>query len=410
MLDFEMLDRKYARLLLLRCLSFNNTDTLLIDYKTHEQDGFVGIVKEEAKKIGVKNILVSLYDEDELHEYLVNTKLEDIKLNPLIDRTIWDEVAKIGGCILHIDTFIPNLMNDVHSDKISKAFAIRLQTYKSNYKANNSINGFPWVICAYPNKRWANYLFNNDSNAFFKLHRYIMEMCMVDKENPIYEWEEFIKKSNYYKDILQELQIKSLHYTNGLGTNIEVGLIDNSLWLNSDKKDKKGSPIMVNMPSYEIFTSPNCRKVNGIVYSSKPLVLDGSIIDKFFIRFKDGIAVEYHAEIGNDLLKNIIEQNKNANMLGEIALVNYDSPISSTGIIFYDTLFDENASCHFALGEGFSKTINNGDKLSEDDLQKLGINISPVHFDFMIGTHDMTIEAETPKGKVLVFKNGNFII
>lgn len=410
MLDFEMLDRKYARLLLLRCLSFNNTNTLLIDYKTHEQDGFVEIVKEEAKKIGVKNILVSLYDEDELHEYLVNTKLEDIKLNPLIDRTIWDEVAKMGGCILHIDTFIPNLMNDVDSDKISKAFAIRLQTYKRNYKANNSINGFPWVICSYPNKRWADYLFNDEPNAFFKLHRYIIEMCMVDKYDPINEWDRFIEKSNYYKNLLQRLQIKSLHYTNGLGTDIEVGLLENSMWLNSDKKDKYGSPIMVNMPSYEIFTSPNCRNVNGIVHSSRPMVIDGNIIDKFYICFKDGVAVEYHAEVGDELLRNIIEQNENANMLGEIALVNYDSPISNTGIIFYDTLFDENASCHFALGKGFSKTINNGDKLSEDDLQKLGINISPVHFDFMIGTHDMTIEAETQKGKVLVFKNGNFII
>ena len=371
MSEVEILDRKYARLLLLRCLSFNNTDTLLIDYRTHEHDGFVKIIREEAQRIGVKNILVSLYDEDELHDYLVNTKLEDIKLNPLIDRTIWDDVAKIGGCILHVDTFIPNLMNDVDSDKISKAFAIRLQTYKKNYKANNSINGFPWVICAYPNKRWADYLFNSDPNSFSKLHRYIMEMCMVNKDDPVYEWEEFIKKSNYYKNLLQRLQIECLHYTNSLGTDIEIGLLENSLWLNQDKKDKNGNSIMVNMPSYEIFTSPNCSMVNGVVYCSRPLVLDGSIIDKFYIRFKDGIAVEYYAEVGNDLLKNLIEENKNANMLGEIALVNYDSPISNTGIVFYDTLFDENASCHFALGKGFSKSINGGSNLSDDELKSI---------------------------------------
>lgn len=409
MSNIEILDRKYARLLLSRCLNFNNTDTLLIDYQTHEHDEFVEIISDEAKKMGVKKILSSLYDEDEIHEYLSNTKLEDIKLNSLLDRSIWDEVVKEGGCILHIVTFIPGLMDDIAADKITKAREIRSKTFEI-YKANSSIYGFPWVICAYPNKRWANYLFNNDSNAFFKLHRYIMEMCMVDKDNPIFEWESFIEKLNYYKNTLQDLEIKSLHYTNELGTDIEIGLIDSYKWLNLDKKDINGNPIMVNMPSYEIFTSPNCRMVNGIVYNSKPLVLDGSIIDKFYIRFKDGKAIEYHAEVGNDLLKNLIEKNENANMLGEIALVNYNSPISNTGIVFYDTLFDENASCHLALGRGFPKVVDGGEKLSSDELRKLGINTSNIHVDFMIGTDDMKIVAETKNGKKVIFENGNFII
>ena len=409
MLEIEMLDRKYARLLLSRCLNFSNTDTLLIDYTTHEQDEFVEIVKDEAKKMGIKRILTSLFDEDELHDYLANTKLDDIKLNPLLDRTIWDEVALEGGCILHITTFIPNLMEDIDASKLSKAREIRSNTFKK-YKANCPLYKFPWVICAYPNKRWADYLFNADSNSFVKLHKYIMEMCMIDREDPVYEWYSFIDKLNYYKKTLQDLEIKSLHYSNRLGTDIEIGLLDKAIWMNLDKKDNNGNPIIVNMPSYEIFTSPNCEMVNGIVYNSKPLVLDDSIIDKFYIRFKNGKAIDYHAEVGNELLKDLIEKNENANMLGEIALVNYNSPISNTGIVFYDTLFDENASCHMALGRGFPKSIENGENLSSEELKKLGINMSPIHIDFMIGTSDMKIEAETKNGKKTIFENGNFII
>lgn len=413
----EMLDRKYAQLLLRRCLSFNNTDTLLIDYNTHEHDKFVEIIIDEAKKMNIKNIGTYLCDEDEFHEYLKNIDLENIELNPLLDRTSWNETAKKDGCVLHINTFIPELMNDIDEEKITKASEIRIKTYKY-YKQNNTQYNFPWVICAYPNERWANYLFNNDKDAYLKLYNYIIKMCMVDKECPVNEWQKYIIENNYYKDNLNRLEINKLYYKNSLGTDFEIGFPKKYEWLNMDKTDKYGSPIMVNMPSYEIFTTPDSKTANGIVYNSRPLVFNGKIIDDFYIEFKDGKAINYKAKIGNESLIKIIENYQNSNRLGEVALVNNNSPISNTGIVFYDTLFDENASCHLALGRGSKKTIVDCLNLSKEEIDKsidqlldeYCINKSDIHVDFMIGTSDLEIKADTNKGKKKIFKNGNFSI
>ncbi len=408
MTDFDMLDRKYAQLLLKKCLCFENTDTLLIEYMTHEQDDFVNIIIEEAKKMNIKEIVLCCNDRDEMHEYLVNTDISDIRLNPIIDKSSWDEVSKKHGCILHINTFIPILMSDIPSEKISKMNQVVAPTF-SYYRANNKYN-FPWVICAYPNKRWAEFLFKNDSDSYLKLYNYIIEMCMVDKSDPSKEWDEYIKTINGCKDKLQSMGIRKLIYKNSLGTDFEVGLPKNYNWINLDKRDNYGNPIIVNMPSYEIFTTPDCKTANGIVYNSRPLVFHNKIIDDFYIEFKDGVAVNYGAGVGEDTLKDLIENYRNSNRLGEVALVNNNSPISNTGIIFYNTLFDENASCHLALGRGNPSTIKGYKDLTPEELESLGVNSSNVHVDFMIGTPDLEIVADTEKGKQLIFKNGNFDI
>lgn len=407
MLEKEIIDRKYVQLLLQKCLCFENTNSLLIEYRTHEQDDFVRIIIEEAKKMRINDIKLCCIDNDELHEYLINTKLEDIKLNPLLDRSSWDETAKKYGCILHIDTFIPNLMSDIQTDKLKKMNKILVSTYPY-YKANSKYN-FPWVICSYPNKRWAEFLFGNDENAYLKLYDYIIKMCMVDRNNPVLEWDNYIKINNEYKRKLQDMNITKLHYKNDLGTDFEIGFPIDYKWINMDKKDNFGNPIMVNMPSYEVFTTPDYRTSNGIVYNSKPLVFQGNIIDKFYIVFSNGIAIDYKAQIGNEYLKGLIENYHNSNRLGEVALVNNNSPISNTGVVFYDTLFDENASCHLALGNGNSSTIKNNN-LTKEQLDIIGINSSDVHVDFMVGTPDLEITADTDKGKRLIFKNGNFSI
>ena len=408
MSDIKELDRKYAQLLLHKCLCFKNTDTLLIEYMTHEHDEFVKIIVEEAKKMNIKDIGLCCNDSDEIHQYLANTEIDEIKLNPLIDRSSWDEVAKKHGCILHINTFIPNLMNDIVSNKISKMNQAIAPTF-SYYRANNKYN-FPWVICAYPNKRWAEFLFKNDSGSYLKLYDYIIKMCMVDSKDTSKSWDEYINKINEYKEKLQNMQINKLSYKNDLGTDFEIGFPKDYRWINLDKRDNYGNSIIVNMPSYEIFTTPDYRTANGIVFNSRPLVFHNNIIDNFYIEFKDGIAINYKAKIGNELLKELIENYKNSNRLGEVALVNNNSPISNTGIIFYNTLFDENASCHLALGRGNPSTVNNYQNMTPEELNEVGINNSNVHVDFMIGTPDLEIIADTETGKKLVFKKGNFII
>ena len=400
------MDIKYAKLLLTKCLSFNNTDTLLIDYVTHEQDDFVKTVIEVAKSMGIKNIELSCNDVDEVRNYLNNTNVEDIKLNPIIDKSKWDEVSKKHGCILHINTFIPNSMKDVDKEKIGKMNQIVAPTIRY-YCANNKYN-FPWVICAYPNQRWADYLFPNDKDSYQKLYNYIMQMCMVDTKDPNKEWDLYIKRLNEYKNKLDSLNIRKLTYKNDLGTDFEIGFPNDYKWLNLDKKDNYGSPIIVNMPSYEVFTTPDYKTANGIVYNSRPLIFRNNIIDGFYIEFKDGKAVNYKAKIGDEHLKFIIENFKNSNRLGEVALVDNNSPISNTGIVFYNTLFDENASCHLALGRGNPATIPNYQYLTTDELEEIGINNSNTHIDFMIGTPDLNITAETDKEKKLVLKNGSF--
>lgn len=408
MIEIEKIDRKYAQLLLHKCLCFENTDTLLIEYMTHEHDSFVKIIIEEAKKMNIKNIVLCCNDSDEIRQYLIDTEIDEIKLNPLIDKSLWDEVAKKHGCILHINTFIPNVMSGVDPKKINKMYQVIAPTF-SYYRANNKYN-FPWVICSYPNKRWAEFLFNNDVNAYSKLYDYIIKMCMVDSDDPMLLWDEYIREINECKLKLENMQINKLIYKNGIGTDFEIGFPKNYKWINLDKKDNYGSSIIVNMPSYEIFTTPDYRTVNGVVFNSRPLVFQGNIIDDFYIEFRDGIAVKYKAKTGNEILKRLIENYKNSNRLGEVALVNNNSPISNTGIIFYNTLFDENASCHLALGRGNPSTINTSQNITQEELDALGINSSNVHVDFMIGTPDLEIVADTQNGKKLIFKKGNFNI
>jgi len=406
--EIEKIDRKYAQLLLCKCLCFKNTDTLLIEYMTHEHDDFVKIIIEEANKINIKNIMLCCNDQDEIRQYLIDTDIDEIKLNPLIDKSSWDEVAKKHGCILHINTFIPNLMSGVEPKKIIKMNEVVAPTF-SYYRTNNKYN-FPWVICAYPNKRWAEFLFKNDVNAYFKLYDYIIKMCMVDSEDPLKLWDKYIREINEYKLKLDNMQINKMVYKNGLGTDFEIGFPENHRWINLDKRDNYGNSIIVNMPSYEIFTTPDYKTANGVVFNSRPLLFQGNIIDDFYIEFKDGVAVNYKARVGNEVLKRLIENYRNSNRLGEVALVNNNSPISNSGIIFYNTLFDENASCHLALGRGNSTTICGYQNLSQNELDLIGINDSNVHVDFMIGTNDLEIIADTKNGKKLVFEKGNFNI
>ena len=228
-------------------------------------------------------------------------------------------------------------------------------------------------------------------------------MNLCDKEDPIKEWNEKSEKNKKIVDKLNDLKIKTLHYKNKLGTDFKISFNEN-IWCGASTKTKDGRDIIVNMPTEEVFTTPNKYTANGIVYSSKPLVYNSSLIDKFFIEFKDGKVINFDAKIGKDILKSIIEI-ENGNYLGEVALVDKLSPINLSNILFFETLYDENASCHLALGDGFPECIK-----SEKSLDELGVNKSKTHVDFMIGTDDLEIIAELENEKKLIMKNGTFVI
>ena len=234
---------------------------------------------------------------------------------------------------------------------------------------------------------------------------------MIYEDDPIKAWDEKIKRTQMKCDILNKLQFKYLHYTNSLGTDLTIELPKNHIWSGAGKENQDGIPLIVNMPSEEVFTSPKYDGINGIVYSARPLVYGGSLIENFSFEFKNGKVIKVKAQSGEEILKKMIETDDGSAYLGEVALVDYNSPISNTNLIFYETLYDENASCHLALGDSFPTCLKGGEDMTSEELRKQGLNKSLIHTDFMIGTSDLKIVGTTFKGEeITIFKNGNFIL
>ena len=399
-------EKKYIKLLLERCLNFNKSKSLLISYDKVNKS-FVDHVVEYAKTLGVNDIYLDEDDINTTKEKLENLTLDEIEQDPYFDKTIWDEYAKKDASFLMLETEFPNELEDIDPLKIAKAKYIN-RTTRELFRKKEASNEIPWCIAALPNEKWARSIFPNEDNAYEKLYEVILNMCMVDKEDPIKSWNEHLNKLKKLSTKLTDLKITKLHYKNSLGTDLTIELPSDVIW--NSAAGSEDSNMLVNMPSYEIFTSPNYLKTNGIVYSAKPLIYGGGKIDEFYIEFKDGKVVNYDAKKGKEILKQIIESDKNSCYLGEVALVNNNSPISNTNLVFGTTLFDENASCHLALGDGFPDSIKDGLTMTKEELLGKGINQSKNHVDFMIGTKDLEIKAETKEGSILIFENGNFVI
>lgn len=399
-------EKKYIKLLLERCLNFNKSKSLLISYDKVNKS-FVDNVVEYAKTLGVNDIYLDEDDINTTKEKLENLTLDEIEQDPYFDKTIWDEYAKKDASFLMLETEFPNELEDIDPLKIAKAKYIN-RTTRELFRKKEASNEIPWCIAALPNEKWARSIFPNEDNAYEKLYEVILNMCMADKEDPIKSWNEHLNKLKELSTKLTDLKINKLHYKNSLGTDLTIELPSDVIW--NSAAGSEDSNMLVNMPSYEIFTSPNYLKTNGIVYSAKPLIYGGGKIDDFYIEFKDGKVVNYDAKKGKEILKQIIESDENSCYLGEVALVNNNSPISNTNLVFGTTLFDENASCHLALGDGFPDSIKDGLTMTKEELLGKGINQSKNHVDFMIGTKDLEIKAETKEGSILIFENGNFVI
>lgn len=398
------MENKYIELLLKRCLNFDKSKSLFINYDVVNVD-FVNKVVEFAKDMGIDDIYLDEEDINKEHEILSKISLDEIKSHEYFNEYMWDEYAKKNASFLLLETEFPKVMDDIDEDKIALASLTKRST-KPIYKEKQAKEIIPWCITVLPNKVWAASIFPNDKDSYNKLFNAIAKMCMLDSDDPIKSWDKYLEKSKEMADKLNNLKIKKLHYTNSLGTDLTVEYSNDLIWCSAATE----SGVICNMPSYEIFTSPDYRKTNGIVYNSKPLVHNGALIDKFYLKFLNGRVVDYDAEVGKKVLKGIIESDSNSCFLGETALVEYDSPISNTGIVFGTTLFDENASCHLALGEGFPECIKDGLNKNKDELLDVGINQSKTHVDFMIGTSDLNITALTENGEVEIFKDGNFVI
>ncbi len=314
-------------------------------------------------------------------------------------------------CYIRIKSADPDALKGIDQIKVSKVNQLTYPILKPYRDALD--NKHPWTIVGAPSVAWAKKVFPNLSKkkAVDALWDAILKSARIDENDPIDNWN---KHNQYLKekcDKLNNLNIHHLHYKSSNGTDLTVEIMKNTLFLGGGETTLDGQFFNPNMPTEECFGMLNKNGVNGIVYASKPLSYNGELIEDFSFKFEKGKVVEVHAKKGEELLKTMINMDEGSSRLGEVALVPYNSPISLSNILYYNTLFDENASCHLALGEAFSNNIKDYEKMTSKEIEEFGMNHSMIHVDFMIGTKDMSIVATTNDGKeVPIFVDGNWAI
>lgn len=406
-MDKTRLER-YAHLIVKCGLNVQNGQEVLIQCGL-DQPEFVSEVVEECYKCGASRVTVKW-------SYMPVTKLnyiyrsqETLSQVTAVEEAEWKDRAEKLTCLLWLDSDDPDGLNGTDNEKISKANMARFPIIKPYRDAME--NKYQWCIAAVPGKEWAQKVFPEApaEEAVERLWTAILDSARIDGD-PVAAWEKHNANLAQRCEFLNNYRFESLEYKSSNGTDFRVGLNSKALFCGGGET-AMGSGIYFNpnIPSEEVFTSPLKGNADGIVYATKPLSYQGKLIENFWIKFKDGKAVAVGAEKNQDLLEKMIAMDEGAAYLGEVALIAYDSPINNTGILFYNTLFDENCSCHLALGRGFTNCIENYEKYTNEECEKMGVNSSMIHVDFMIGSKDMSIVGVTGDGKrVQIFKDGNW--
>ena len=374
-----------------------------------DQPEFVKMVVEECYKAGAKKVSVEW-------SYQPLTKLNVRYCTEKVLSTMekWqieklEHRAETLPCMIHLISEDPDGLAGINQKKMAKSMAARAKIIKPI--RTKMENKYQWVIAAVPGKEWAKKVFPGEkvSVAVEKLWEAILSTSRVN-DDPIEAWRQHNEDLAARCKFMNALGIKELKYKSASGTDFRVGLLPNAIFM-AGGEETLGTNIYYNpnIPSEELFTSPRKGDADGIVYSSRPLSYGGQLIDKFWLKFEGGKVVDLGAEKNEDLLRELIGMDEGAAYLGECALVPYNSPIRESGLLFYNTLFDENAACHLALGRGFTNVIKGYENYTEAELHAMGINDSFVHEDFMIGTEDMSIVAVCGDGReVKIFENGNW--
>lgn len=402
---------KYAKLIIKSGVNLEKGQTLVVRADVIAAP----LVREVARcayKNGAANVIVKWGDEqlDVLgYSHRTVENLTDIRPYTVAERDEWADKKYPFVAIVSDD---PDLLASVDSGKVSASRRAAAAAFK-RWRDGELAGEFHWTIVAYPSAAWAKKVFPDLSpaRAVKELEGCIIKAVRLDAADPIAAWEEHSARLASLCARLNRENIASLRYVSGSGTDITVGLPDNYVFMGGSEKGQDGRMYNANMPTEEVFSAPHRDKVDGIVHATLPLSRQGKIIDKFWMRFESGRVVDFGAQQGYDVLKNIIETDEGSHRLGEVALVPYDSPIRQTGILFYETLFDENASCHFALGGAYASSVEGGENMREEERLAAGLNVSNEHVDFMIGSRDLEITATRKDGSVFkVFEKGNFAI
>lgn len=323
------------------------------------------------------------------------------------------ELAKEGVGIISVAASDPENMRGVDPDRLRRANMAAGRDLKDFMRIQMS-NGIPWCVVSVPIASWAKKVFPelSEDDAMERLWEEIFKAVRITEDgDAVAEWRAHCERIEGFAARMTEYDFAELHYKNSLGTDLTVKMPENHMWL-AGGDYCKGVKFVANMPTEEVFSAPLRTGVDGTLVAAKPLVLNGNVIEGIRFNFKEGRIVDIHADRGEDTLRAEVELDEGSHYLGEIALVPYDSPISNSGILFYNTLFDENAACHFAFGEAYPACIKGGDDMEVDELKAAGINVeSNTHVDFMVGTRDLEIVGTTRDGRrIKVFENGNFAI
>lgn len=400
--------KNYARLIVRTGAAVQKGQSVIISAEL-DQPRFVELLVEECYEAGAEDVRVE-WSHQPLR--LLNVKyrsaealgrMEDWERAKLLHR------AETLPAVIYLESQDPDGLDGMDQEKWSRATQIRWKVIKPI--RDSMENKYQWCIAAVPGLEWAKKVFPelSDNEAIEKLWEAILYTSRADGD-AIDAWRRHNAELKSRCEFLNSLKLRSLHYSSANGTDFTVGLIPQAQFLAGAEKTL-GSNITYNpnIPSEEVFTSPMKGKAEGIVYSTRPLSYRGVMIENFSIRFENGRAVEAHAEKNEEALKTLIAMDEGSAMLGECALVPYDSPIRNSGIMFYNTLFDENAACHLALGDGFTNCIRDYENYSLEQCRELGINNSMVHEDFMIGSEDLDITGVTEDGREIpVFRKGNW--
>ena len=401
--------REYAKLIARVGANVQKGQDVLI-YAGLDQPEFVELLVDECYKAKARQVTVEWS-----YQPLAKLHYRHMKLKDLGSVADWQLARLQHHCEtiparIHLTSADPDGLKGINMMKMAKA---RQMSYPITKPYSEALDGKQqWCIAAVPGKAWAKKVFPGErtSVAVEKLWEAILSTSRVaESGDAIQAWNEHNADMKARCDYLNSLGIEKLHYTASNGTDLTVGMIPEAIFCGGGETSKSGVYFNPNIPTEECFISPMRGQAEGIVYSTKPLSYQGQLIENFWVRFENGKAMEVGAEKGEALLQQMVSMDEGAGYLGECALVPQTSPVNRTDLLFYNTLFDENAVCHLALGRGFNDTIRDCHNKTNDECKALGINDSMIHVDFMIGCDTMNIDAHCADGKIIpIFRDGNW--
>lgn len=360
---------------------------------------------------GAKDVIMDWRDDFIVRERYLKADSQVFEEFPHYLKEKYEWMVQEGCTALSIIGSDPEMLRGVDSTRIQTWQRVQGENTRV-WHDSLSANRFQWSIGAHPTKAWAEKVFpdKKGEKAIDALWEAIFSVCRITGDGKAVErWREHVDATARRAKLLNEYNFKTLHYTNSLGTDLTITLPDNHVWMGGSEDTPKGVEFVANMPTEEIFTAPRWDGVNGRVYAAMPLALNGNLVKNFYMDFENGKIVNVHAEEGEEYLRHSVGMDEGSAYLGEVALVPYDSPIRNSGILFYNTLFDENASCHLAFGSAYPNCVKGGEDLDEAGQKAVGLNQSMNHVDFMVGTKDLSIVGTTQDGKEIpVFVDGNF--